>query len=554
MKEPLLSGVIAGACLLGMPPCFAAAPAASDADALDTDALIARLHDDALSEAAVDAIVRDLAATEAVDDIHRAALSREFDAFRTGKLARALAMMGTDEALAALRGMLFTSVFVSGDVGDWRALAGRITRGEAETAGALKRAVWAALSDYVRGVLKDAAATGEVDGARVRDVVRALNSVLKDRGLFRHLEGSGVRLRGEGPELLARHAAHPEPKPGTALSRIEVERLNRLILDCAFEGAVSPLGKQLGAPPIAGFHPHAVRAAHEALGVMKTAAAKELLLNAEPIGFADRLRQVKIVGDMPGRDADAALALYLTDDETAISARARDALIARFAKRPTAVALAMREVLARVASTSGARPEDSALADVFAVCVGAPREEDAARLLARGVAAESERVVLAALEALARRPALVGDPSLLKALARAVERTRSGTLRKKALAVIAKARAPGGADVAAMCLDDPDLEVQTLAVKALRRTTDLKLGMSPKAWRDHFAAEPTAASPEAPPPAAVVREAKLSPLALATLVGLPVLATVALAGVALRRRMFRARIDAEIARRGRGRA
>jgi hypothetical protein len=540
--------VLAWVFLLGMPPCFAAA-----ADALDTDALIARLRDDALPEAAVDAIVRDLAATGAVDGICRAALSREFDAFRTRKLARALAMMGTDEALAALRGMLFTSVYVSGDVGDWRALAAKVARGEADTAAPLDRAVWASLSEYVRGVLKQATETGEVDGARARDVVRALNSVLKDRGLYRHLEGTGVRLRGEGPELLARHAAHPEPKPGTALSRIEVERLNRLILDRAYEGAVSPLGKPLEAPPIAGFHPHAVRAAHEALGVMKSAAAKELLLSAEPIGFKDRLRQVKIVGDMPGRDACAALALYLTDDETAISARARDALIARFAKRLTAVALAMREVLARVASTSGAGLKDSALADVFAVCVGAPREGDAARLLARGLAAESERVVLAALEALAGRPALVGDPSLLEALARAVERTRSANLKKKALAVIAEARAAGGADVAAMCLDDPDLEVQTLAVKALRRTTDLKLGMSPKAWREHFAAEPAEAGPDFPP-AVVVREGRRSPLALAALVGLPVLATLALAGVALRRRLFRARIDAEIARRGRGRA
>ena len=287
---------------------------------------------------------------------------------------------------------------------------------------------------------------------------------------------------------------------------------------------------------------------------MKTAAARELLMSAEPIGFKDRLKQTEFLADIPGRDACAALGAYLTDDETAISSRARDALVARFAARASEVTRAMDEVLARVGSASGERIADTALADVFAVCVGVPEDDDAARLFTRGLAAKSERVVLAALDGLARRPALVSDPSLLDALERAVERARDVEVRKRALAVIAEARVEDGADVAATCLADPDLEVQTLAVKALRRTTDLRLGMSPKAWRDHFAAE---AAQDAAGPAVAVSvpapDEELSPLALAMMIGLPAVAVLALVVVVLRRRMFRARIDAEIARRGRGR-
>lgn len=543
-------GALVGTLLLGMTPLVPSAAGAPAAPS-DADALIDRLRDNSLPEVAIDALVIDLARTGAVDVVRRAAMSREFGAFRTAKLARALGRMGTPEALEALRGMLFTSVYLAGDVTDWRALGAKIASGEADAAPPLERAVSAALSRYARGVLKQAAETGRPEDVRARDVARSLNAVLKDRTLFRHLEGSGVQLGGEGDELLARHAAHPEPKPGTALSRIEVERLNRLILDRVFDGAVAPLA----GPPIMKFHPHLVRGAHAALGEMETAAARELLLNAEPIGFKDRLKQAELLGAIPGRDACAALGRYLTDDETAISSRARDALVARFADRANEVSRVMDEVLARVKSSSGEGLSDTALADVFAVCVAAPEDAAAARLLARGLAAKSERVVLAALEALARRPALVADTSLLEALERAVERARDVEVRKRALAVIAEARLEDGADVAAMCLSDPDLEVQTLAVKALRRTTDLRLGMSPKAWRDHFASE-AAEGAEAGPATAIsvtVPDEESSPLALALMIGLPVVAVLAFAGVAIRRRMFRARIDAEIARRGRGR-
>jgi hypothetical protein len=424
----------------------------------------------------LDSIAKELVAMKAVDDILATAVDLPPEGDRAERLARALARINTKESVAALRKMLYTSRYLTSDIPDWRAFLLRLDAASRQPQ--LDKYITSAVPAALTGQAHEDA-TGRGDDPRQRRVVaRVLNRLIADPDLYQKVDRSRLDAGDEAIELLERRERYQKPMPGSSLTAIEIERLNRRILDAAYSGSLEPLD----ALPINRYNPSLVSAGFASLGSTDRPEAAEMLFTVQPLELRARLDHIASIAEVKSDEADIALAEYLRDEEATVSSHARGALIERFAKDSAAAASVMRMAVTELRGRNAESLSDHVVTNTLLVCASIPAEAVAAGLIAAALESTQQRVVMKALSLLEKRPELVLNAAVLDALSAAARGSDETARAKAILKLLRQARARDGMETALYYLEDPDIEVSSLAARVLRQLSGKNFGRSPRAW------------------------------------------------------------------------
>ena len=460
---------------------FSTLPAAH-AESVSPRQAVARLASGDLDEEEREAMVAALVEAGAVSPVIGHFGGRRVSGDVAEPLVDALGRIGTAEAVAALRKLTFSSRFVSSDVTDWGRLRTALRRGDGESGPQAMQYVWEKLSSDVREAL--AADDEELTGVTQGRVLRTLNAVLGMRDFHKGYENARPKLNDEARRLLKQHVEFYEYVPGSSLDRIGVERLNRYLMDTSLKGAASPLD----AIDIYHYTADVTRLAVEALAGVELEAAKQIMFTIQPAPLKAQIEQIKAVEKMPGVDASALIAEYLLAKQSAAVVNARKALVRRFTEDPAAAVGIMLDVIMRLGYTGETDVPEKNASGVVAVCVALP-EEDARTLLVACMRFDYDNLKMAALGALAEKPALADSEKMVRSMSDFAQASDDVERAKAILAVIRNGRIASALEIATYYLEHPDLEVQSLAGNVLRSVSGRNI-RDPREWRAALESDP----------------------------------------------------------------
>lgn len=155
------------------------------------------------------------------------AMSRVDDLFLTCRMFREHIRLIYEGEVGERR----SSLLRVSDILDWPGFCSALTVGNGDKPASPGKRVWGLLSSETRTAIEHAADAPELGEAQKRDVVRALNGILMARDLHDSGSFQSVPLSQEMKSLLERDR--------DALSKAEVRRLNRLLLEASFPEEVA---------------------------------------------------------------------------------------------------------------------------------------------------------------------------------------------------------------------------------------------------------------------------------------------------------------------------
>lgn len=419
------------------------------------------------------------------------------------RIATVLARIDSPQSRSVLRKMLFTSAYITSDIADWGRLIALLVAGQAGKPGGLEHTLHQLLPRYARDALKGAAAVGEPSKRIKHGIVAGLNQVLNKEDLYKLLMQKSEKFDAEVEELLRRHErSGGRLAPGKGLALIELQRLNRRLLDARMAGIVKPLAGY----DIHQFNTKLIDAAHAALKLLKSEEGRELRLGYQPVNFRERLAHIENLKGEEGPDVIEAFAELLIDEEIAISKRAKDEILKRLEADPGAVKDAMEGLVTRLRFME-LKPElHRGLSNTLEICVSLPEPRASAGLLAEIFSFGKEDLAELALEALWKRPELAGEKELFEALSNAATKAEGTEVPTRILKIMMHARIKDGVWIAKDLLDHSDPAVRALAVRFLRMFSGEDRGPVPEAWASYtppappFAEGAVEVAPEEGPP------------------------------------------------------
>jgi len=378
-------------------------------------------------------------------------------------LVAALQQMGTPEAVTTLRKLTFRSKFLLDDVKDWDVLARELRAGAREGGNSMARFVWPRLSKGVQAAI--ARPGTELSTRQKSGIVRSLNRALASRDLYKSFAGQVGQLSEEARMIYKFHDETYEPKLGQEpVERIELERLNRLLIEVSFGGAFVPLDLI----PFKYRNTVIANAAFRALSRMKAGSAKQIMLVEKPMKFDGKIAHLSSVMKNEEADASVMLAEYLFESDSALVNRSRDELLKRAKDDARGVAQSTYEAFV-MAEYDTIRPLNAkALA---AVATKLP-EDEGLRIVTRALESENKGLVDATLAAIPQNRNICASADVVSALGELAEEDEIGEGRALAiLMVLGTGRSVEGSPIATRFLSHKSPAVVKQAMYALRAIT-----------------------------------------------------------------------------------
>jgi len=131
-----------------------------------------------------------------------------------------------------------SSLLSVGDIGAWPALRSKLLAQGEEGAPGPSGRIWALLSPQAREMIQSAGAEGnpEPTETQMANIVEALNGALKNRDFYREENFRDTRPRAEARRLLTWDVED--------LSQLQVQRLNRLLLEAVYPAEIRRLKRR----------------------------------------------------------------------------------------------------------------------------------------------------------------------------------------------------------------------------------------------------------------------------------------------------------------------